>query len=310
MGGVPAKDDDVKTADTQLGRSERSPACGDRVVLVDVDKTGRAKEQGIQRRLSARVFGVDPRRKTGREDNGHDVLFMNRASETAERVARPNVVRLKAIVKTVAVVRQVVADRGIAAAIALRLAVRASHVLDVGLGDLIRAVGWADGVADGAKAHLLRHTHVKADDLDWRPMVATNVPRHANRLNAGTGGACNRDALPLDRASLILEVVALGYQFLARELRVVRNGGAVLRDLDVGNAARVPLLLRIWVAAWVLAHNAILDLDQFAHVDRPYRQRIRAGQRLEIGQNVDAAVIRDVVALGRNVWRVGDTQRD
>ena len=141
-------------------------------------------------------------------------------------------------------------------------------------------------------------------------MIATNVPRYANRLNAGTSGTRNRDALPLDRASLILEVVALGYQFLARELRVVRNRRAVLGDLDVGNAARVPLLLRIWVATWVLTHNAVLDLDQFAYVDRPYRQRIRAGQRLEIGQDVDAAVIRDVVTLGRNVWRVGDTQRN
>ena len=131
MGGVPREDDDVKTADTQLGRSERSPACGDRVVLVDMDKTGRAKEQGIQRRLSARAFGVNPRRKAGREDNGHDVLFMDGATETAERVARPHVVRFKAILETVAVVRQVVADRGIAAAIALRLAVGAGHVLHI-----------------------------------------------------------------------------------------------------------------------------------------------------------------------------------
>ena len=131
MGGVAREDDDVKTADTQLRRSERSPACGDRVVLVDMDKTGRAKEQGIQRRLSARVFGVDPRRKAGREDNGHDVLFVDGASETAKRVARPHVVRLKAILETVAVVRQVVADRGIAAAIALWLAVGAGHVLHI-----------------------------------------------------------------------------------------------------------------------------------------------------------------------------------
>ena len=149
----------------------------------------------------------------------------------------------------------------------MRLAVGAIHVLDVVLRDLIRAAAQRDRVADGAVTHFLRHCDTQGLDFLWRPVVAAILPRDANRLNAGVCNACNGHALALDRPSLILEVVALGYQLLARQFRVVLDDRAFL-GFKVGDPAGVALHGWLRVAAWVLTKDAIFDLVQDPHIDR------------------------------------------
>ena len=98
-------------------------------------------------------------------------------------------------------------------------------------------------------------------------MITAVFPRYSNRLNAGACHARNGHALALDGTGLILEVIALGYQLLARQFRVVLNNRAFL-GFKVSDPAGVALHGWLRVAAWVLTKDAVLHLVQNADVDR------------------------------------------